>query len=129
MLPEVGAVFGEGPTSHPPFRTANIAVGFYYFPVYAVHTARLRIAHATRICIQLLSLKYGLLKLSGRQAVGDFPSLGFYLYAPPIAILTEDHSSSVITQGGHKLLVYRSKYLSGLKCCAMGLTRVAPINN
>ena len=129
MLPEVGTVFGEGSTSHPPFRTANIAVGFYYFPVYAVHTARLRIVHATRICIQLLSLKHGLFKLSGRQAAGDFPGLGFYFYAPPIAILTEDHSSSVITQRGYKLLVCRSKYLSGFKCCAMGLTRAAPVND
>ena len=51
MLPEVGAVFGEGPTSHPPFRTADIAVGFYYLPVYAVHTTWLRIVYRTRICI------------------------------------------------------------------------------
>ena len=67
MLPEVGAVFGEGSTSHPPFRTANIAVGFYYLPVYAVHTTRLRIVDATCICIQLFRLKYSLLKLSCRK--------------------------------------------------------------
>jgi len=45
MLPEVGAVFGEGSTRHPPFGTANIAVGFYYLPVYAVHAARLGTVH------------------------------------------------------------------------------------
>ena len=65
MSPEIGAVFCEASTSHPPFRAANIAVGFYYLPVYAVHAAWLRSVHTTRICIQLLCLKYSLLKLSG----------------------------------------------------------------
>ena len=128
-LPEVGAVFGEGPTSHPPFRTADIAVGFYYFPVYAVHATWLSTVHATRICIQLLCLQNCLLKLSCGQAVRDFPGLGFYLDAPSIAILAKDHSPSVITQRGHKLLIYRSQYLSCFKCCAMGVARFTPIHN
>ena len=129
MLPEVGAVFGEASTSHPPFRAANIAAGFYYLPVYAVHAARLRSVHATRICIQLFRLKYSLLKLSSRQVVRDFSGLGFYLYAPSIAVLAKDHSSGVITQRCHKLLVYRPQYLSGFKCCAMGLTGITPVND
>ena len=129
MLPEVGAVFGEGSTSHPPFRTANIAVGFYYFPVYAVHATWLGTAHATRICIQLLCLQNCLLKLSCGQAVRDFPGLGFYLDAPSIAILAKDHSPSVITQRGHKLPISRSQYLSRFKCCAMGVAGLTPVHN
>ena len=129
MLPEVGAVFGEGSTSHPPFRTANIAVGFYYFPVYAVHATWLSTVHATRICIKLLCLQNCLLKLSCGQAVRDFPGLGFYLDAPSIAILAKDHSPGVITQRCHKLLVYRPQYLSCFKRCAMGAARFTPIND
>ena len=54
MAPEIGAIFGEATTSHPPFRTADIAVSFYQFPVYAVHATGLAIVNCLSVRVKLL---------------------------------------------------------------------------